>query len=319
MSLHVRAAQVDLGGGIKRSPRPKRNYDDISHDITRNVNLSYTAVGILVRLLSNEDNVSQTADDLLREKKPNAKNRRGCGRRAILAALAELRLQGYVQTFIVRGEDGFLQTVSIVYDQPQPPPEGWRPSPNGVLHPDLKAAAEAADGHERAQVVEKTGVRIRASGLRHAGMRTAIEETREVPGERSSSMRATRVPAPDAAAAAAEPVTKGKETKAFRIVHNMECWTQQDPLAAAALVEQHGLEAVTSVVAALHALGIAPLPGRVAKELQRRASAALAAKAHVAAEERTAKLEEESRRRGDRDMDELMALQANPTSQERDS
>ena len=98
----------------------------------------------------------------------------------------------------------------------------------------------------------------------------------------------------------------------------MECWTPQDPLTAAALVEQHGLEAVTSVVAALHALGIAPLPGRVAKELQRRASAALAAKAHVAAEERTAKREEESRRRGERDMDELMALQANPTSQEHD-
>ena len=170
MSAHVRPARIDLGGGIKRAPRPERNYDDISHDITRNPNLSYTAIGVLVRLLSNANNVFQTADDLLREKKSNSKNRRGNGRRSILAALGELRLQGYLQTFITRAEGGLCCTTSIVYDQPQPPPEGWRATATGVLH--LVDSAVCA-GDEPAQVIEKTEVRIPASGFSDAGMRTA--------------------------------------------------------------------------------------------------------------------------------------------------
>lgn len=316
MSLHVRSAQVDLGGGIKRSPRPKRNYDDISHDITRNVNLSYAAVGILVRLLSNEDNVSQTADDLLREKKPNAKNRRGTGRRAILSALAELRREGYLQTFITRADGGICCTTSIVFDQPQPAPTGWRATATGVLHP-IDSTTGVRD--EPAQVIEKTEVRIPASGFSDAGMRTAKEVLREKPREKSSSTRDARAPAPaDAGAAAAEPVTKIKENKAFRIVHDMECWIPQDPLTAAALVKQHGVDAVASAVAALRALGISPLPGRVAQALQRLASAARAARNQSAADARLAHIDADSRRQAERDMQELMALQAGRTSQERD-
>ncbi|WP_297920073.1 hypothetical protein [Metallibacterium sp.] len=317
MSAHVRPARLDLGGGIKRSPRPEQNYDQISHDITRNTELSYTAQGVLIRLLSNADGVSMTADDLLREKKPSARSRRGTGRRAILAALAELRLQGYLQTFTTHGAGGMHLTTSTVYDQPQPAPEGWRATPTGVLH-HYDSTACVLD--EPSQVIEKTEVRLPAAGYVDVGKRTPLEKTREVPRDKSSSTRATRVPAPDAGAAAAEPAEKGnKKTKAFRIIAGVECWTPEDPATTAALISQHGVDAVASVVAALHALGIAPLPGRVAKELQRRASAALAAKAHVAAEERTAKLDAESRRRGDRDMQELMALQANQSKQERDA
>ena len=321
MSLHIRPAAQNLGGGIKRSPRPKKNYDEISRDITRNENLSYTAIGILVRLLSNEDGVSQTADDLLREKKPQAKQRRGTGRRALLSALAELRLEGYMQTFILRAEGGLHCTTSIIYDQPQPPPEGWMPSETGVLRRDPAAGAEVAEGHERAQVIEKTEVRLPAVGSRDAGKRIPIEKLKEVAREKSSSTRGAcvREPAPaSAGAAAAEPVTKTKENKALRIVHGMECWTPQDPLTAAALVKQHGVDAVASAVAALRALGISPLPGRVAQALQRLASAARAAKHQSAADARLAHIDADSKRRGDRDMAELMAAQAHQTSQGRD-
>ena len=191
VSSHVRPARVDLGGGIKRSPRPEQNYDQISHEITRNPNLSFTAQGVLIRLLSNADGVSMTADDLLREKEESARSRRGTGRRAVLAALAELRLQGYLQTFIVQGEGGLHLTTSTIFDQPQPPPAGWRPTANGVLHQDCAGAAEAGDdSHERAQVIDKTGVRLPAAGLPAAGKRTPLEITRELPREKSSSTRA---------------------------------------------------------------------------------------------------------------------------------
>lgn len=124
----------------------------------------------------------------------------------------------------------------------------------------------------------------------------------------------------DAGAAAAEPVEKAtKETKAFRIVHGMECWTQDDPENTAALIKQHGLEAVKCAADALRGVGIAPVPSRVAKELQRRAAAAQEAKKRGCAEVRAAALQEESRRRGARELEELMALQAREAMRERDS
>lgn len=312
MNLHVRPANLDLGGGIRRAPRPKQNYENISHDIIRNVNLSYTAIGLLIRLLSNEDNVSQTADDLLREKKTNAKQRRGNGRRSILAALAELRLQGYLQTFILRGEGGLHYTTSIIYDQPQPVPEGWMASATGVLR---EVPGSPERGQVRGQVLEKTGVRIPASGFAASGMRTPLLEVpKEVPKQESSSTR-SRVPAPaDAGAAAAKPVQKDK---ALRLIHGVQCWTLADAEAAQALAAQHGIEAVQSAAKTLQNQGIAPLPGRVARKLTQRISAAAAAEAAARADARQARIDQESKARAERELAELMALQANQTSQER--
>ena len=127
-----------------------------------------------------------------------------------------------------------------------------------------------------------------------------------------------RAPADAGGSAAAEPVEKVKETKEFRIVQGVECWNQYDPRTVAGLVQQHGADAVASVVGALRSLGIAPLPSRVGRELQRRAAAAQASKDRVIAEARAAELEAESRRRGDLELAELMALQAKETSRERD-
>ena len=137
---------------------------------------------------------------------------------------------------------------------------------------------------------------------------------------KSKRARDARACAPASAgdAAAAEPVKKGNENKAFRIINGVECWTQDDPASAASLVSQHGLNAVEAVASAFSALGIPPLPSRVAKELQRRAAAAQARKDSEVAEARVAAIEAESRRRADRDMAELMAPEASQTSKERD-
>lgn len=131
--------------------------------------------------------------------------------------------------------------------------------------------------------------------------------------------RARARPAPAfAGAAAAEPFEKGKEHKAFRIMSGVECWTHEDPAITAVLLEQHGVEAVQRVAQALRTAGVAPVPSRVGRELQQRAAAALKAAARTGADERSARLEAESRRRGDREMVELMALQALQTTQGRD-
>ena len=86
---------------------------------------------------------------------------------------------------------------------------------------------------------------------------------------------------------------------------------------ARVLAELHGVDAVQAAAKILHNQGVVPVPGRVAQELQRRASAAAAASAAARAEARAAELEAASRRRGDRDMAELLARRVNETSQER--
>lgn len=129
----------------------------------------------------------------------------------------------------------------------------------------------------------------------------------------------SRVPAPaDAGDAAAESVTKGKENKTFSIVHGIGCWTPQDVQTAEELVQQHGREAVLDVVGAMHALGIAPLPGRVAKELQQRVAATRASQERAVAEARMERIDEASRQRALRDMEAMMALQANQEPKGRD-
>lgn len=267
MTAHIRDARVDLGGGIKRAPRPTKNYDVFSHDITRNSKLSYMAIGVLVRLLSNEDNVTQTAEDLVSEKKGIAGNRKGMGKRAILSALAELRLTGYMQTFVFRDEDGFFQTISVIFDQPQPIPSGWVATATGVLHRLVTDVGEV-DGHESAQVIDISEVRLPTSAYSDFGKRTPKEVSRGVPREKSSS--SARAPA-----AAAKIVEKGKANKEFCIIHGMECWTLRDQQVAEEIYAQHGADAVGIVVSAVRESGASPLPGRVALELQRRARALL--------------------------------------------
>ena len=122
----------------------------------------------------------------------------------------------------------------------------------------------------------------------------------------------------DAGAAAAKLNKKDKENKALRIVHCVHAWNQDDVLVTLALAAQHGIEAVQAAAKTLQNQGIAPLPGRVAQELQRRAGAAAAASAAAAAEARAARIDAQSRERAERDIAELMAIQRNQQRQESD-
>lgn len=95
-------------GGIVRGPRAR--FDQIPQITVRDSRLSFRARGILVRLLSNEENFSMTAIDLAREGKE--------GRSAILAALKELREHGYIRTIRSQDPAGKWRTQSTVFEQP---------------------------------------------------------------------------------------------------------------------------------------------------------------------------------------------------------
>lgn len=151
------------------------------------------------------------------------------------------------------------------------------------------------------------------------GAESAPESKREPVIQKKQQHARARVHAPaNAGAAAAEPVKKGKENKAFRIISGVECWSPEDSASAMALADLHGQEAVLDAVKALKDQGIAPVPGRVATALARAAAAARATAASATAAARIAQLERASRARADRDMQELMAMEAHQTSQERD-
>ena len=78
--------------------------------IVRDARLSYKARGVLIRLLSNDEGTSITAEALASES-PG-------GRDGVLTALRELRVVGYLVTKRVQ-EHGLWATVSTVYDTPR--------------------------------------------------------------------------------------------------------------------------------------------------------------------------------------------------------
>ena len=103
---------------IIRAPR-SHNYDVLPRDVVRNTSLSYRARGVLQRLLSNADGYSMTIRDLAREAPE--------GRDAIASAVRELARAGYVVYERRQRPNGQWETITTVYDEPQPSPE--KPSP----------------------------------------------------------------------------------------------------------------------------------------------------------------------------------------------
>jgi len=97
---------------IKRAPRPQSNFTIICNTVLRDNNLSFRARGILANILSRPDNWRTDADTLARESKD--------GRTAILTALKELELAGYLVRRKYQNEKGHWQTESTIYDKPQP-------------------------------------------------------------------------------------------------------------------------------------------------------------------------------------------------------
>ena len=129
------------------------------------------------------------------------------------------------------------------------------------------------------------------------------------PKQKSSSTRA-----PASAGDAAAPRIKARRVR----VSGLVTWYPEDAVASEILELQTPPSELAEAVAAEQAAGREPVPGRVACRLLQQRQAAQHAAAAEQAARRVAAIDAESRRRGDRDMAELMARKANQTTQERD-
>lgn len=101
---------------IIRAPRPERGWTDFDNKVLRDPRISFRALGLLVRMLSNADGYRMTAADLWSERGKE-------GRDAIRAALKELEAAGYLVRQRYRCEGGLWKTQVYVYDTPQPTPQ----------------------------------------------------------------------------------------------------------------------------------------------------------------------------------------------------
>lgn len=111
MKLHD---QKDGNGfGIVRAPR-QAQFDILPQRLIRDRDLSYRALGILARLLSNEDGYRMNSSDLARERKE--------GRDAVRVALKEIELARYLVRERHQNARGQWVTYMVVYDMPQNSP-----------------------------------------------------------------------------------------------------------------------------------------------------------------------------------------------------
>ena len=153
------------------------------------------------------------------------------------------------------------------------------------------------------------GVEIRRGAKSDPGLkRTKIK----------SKSNHARVAAPaDAGAAAAKPVEKDKARRVWP--SGLVSWVPADVTQCMRLEQDVPAGELAAAVAAEREASRDPLPGRIAARLLQQRQAAQSAAAAEQVEARTARLDAESRARGERDMQELMALQAHQTTQDRDS
>lgn len=142
------------------------------------------------------------------------------------------------------------------------------------------------------------------------------------PGLKRSKIKSTsnhayaRAYAPADAGAAA---TSKKEGKARQVrPSGLVTWTQADTSNASKIEDAEPPEALQDAVAEANRRGKEPLPGVVAAILEERRVAAARAAAAAQAAARIEQIERASRARADRELPEMLALQANKTSQERD-
>jgi hypothetical protein len=96
---------------IQRTPRPQSNFTILSNEILRDNRLSFRARGILASVLSRPDNWRTNADSLANESIE--------GRGAILTALKELEMLGYLERTKYQNELGHWVSDSLIYDQPK--------------------------------------------------------------------------------------------------------------------------------------------------------------------------------------------------------
>ena len=133
---------------------------------------------------------------------------------------------------------------------------------------------------------------------------------------KSKHARASRACAPADAGAAATSKIEGKARRVRP--SGLVTWTQADIQNCAKLEDAELPQALQAAVAEAWLRGKQPLPGVVAAILEERRVAAARAAAAAQAAARIEQIERASRARAARELPEMLALQANKTSQERD-
>lgn len=122
-AMSSREPPTDRIDGIERAPR-RRQYENIPLPLIRDERLSYRALGVLTRLLSNADSFRMNSADLARERKE--------GRDAVRAALGELEAAGYIVREKRQNTRGQWSTVMVVSEEssnrPEPQSAGFQAS-----------------------------------------------------------------------------------------------------------------------------------------------------------------------------------------------
>ncbi|HYG05409.1 MAG TPA: hypothetical protein VD865_03235 [Stenotrophomonas sp.] len=105
--------------GIEAAPRPFK--DIIDRRLVRDARLSFRALGVAVRLLSNAAGFRMTSLDLAWERPE--------GRDAVRTALNELEVAGYLKRHVSQLENGQWVTRQVITDVPPPKPENQSSAP----------------------------------------------------------------------------------------------------------------------------------------------------------------------------------------------
>lgn len=214
--------------------------------------MSYRAKGVLLRLLSNEDGFRMTALDLA--------NAGLEGREAILTALRELRVCGYVVVRRIQSDGGRWRTETYVYDTPQPTEVGFPDSGS----PD--------------------------SGSPDAGWPDPIQKNQQNNQQKvAAAPRASAEPAVQNADAAAQvdsiqdpsrlPRGEGKRRRVR--TSGLLTWTPDDEAEAEKIESSQIADDIAAAVAAIKAAGKQPVPGLVGREIERRTAKRAAEERHA--------------------------------------
>lgn len=99
--------------------RPEANYTQILNRVIRDKRLDAMTLGVLVRMLSNQDGWTTTADGMWQQARRDRPGvGRGEGQRAYRAAFAALETCGYLERQKLRSKTGLFETCLILHDEP---------------------------------------------------------------------------------------------------------------------------------------------------------------------------------------------------------
>lgn len=134
---------------IFRSPKDK-HFTQVCNRTIRDPRISYEALGILVRSLSNVDTWVPTADELRREPScPHVTNNRE-GRDSIESALRELKEFGYREINTARDSNGQFRSTVNLYESPLVPVPDDPATGNPV--PEIQVPGNAASVHQLSDI-----------------------------------------------------------------------------------------------------------------------------------------------------------------------